>query len=91
MSGGFLLLLCVKPRSVKESWHVYVEYMDWVILFVVLRAQGLSHWVFSRVLVINDIKLRYLCCNKLPRIIFILMNGDDYVINTLLIRPRVRR
>ena len=34
---------------------------------------------------INDIKLRYLCCNKLPRIIFVLMHGDDYVINTLLL------
>ena len=31
-------------------------------------------------LVIIGIKLRYLCCNKLPRIIFVLMCGSDYVI-----------
>ena len=41
--------------------------------------------------VINDIKLRYLCRNKLPRIILVLMHGDDYVINTSSIRPGVRR
>ena len=40
---------------------------------------------------INDIKLEYLCRNKLPGIIFVLMHGDDYVINTSSIRPRVRR
>ena len=32
-------------------------------------------------LVIIGIKLRYLCCNKLPRIIFVLMCGSDYVIS----------
>ena len=31
--------------------------------------------------VIIGIKLRYLCRNKLPRIIFILMCGSDYVIS----------
>ena len=41
--------------------------------------------------VINDIKLRYLCRNKLPRIIFVLMHSDDYVINASSIRPRVQR
>ena len=40
---------------------------------------------------INDIKLKYLCCNKLPRIIFVLMHGDDYVINVSSIRPGVWR
>ena len=40
---------------------------------------------------INDIKLKYLCRNKLPRTIFVLMYDDDYVINTSSIRPRVRR
>ena len=39
---------------------------------------------------INDIKLKYLCRNKFPRIIFILMHGDDYVINTSSIRLRVQ-
>ena len=39
---------------------------------------------------INDIKLKYLCRNKLPRIIFVLMHGDDYVINVSSIRPRVQ-
>ena len=37
--------------------------------------------------VINDIKLKYLYCNELPRIIFVLMYGDDYVINVSSIRP----
>ena len=40
---------------------------------------------------INDIKLKYLCRNKLPRIIFVLMYGDDYVINASSIRPGVQR
>ena len=31
--------------------------------------------------VINDIKLEYLCHNKLPGIIFVLMHGADYVIS----------
>ena len=38
MSGGFLSLLCVNPRSVKESCHVCVESMDQVVLFIVLHA-----------------------------------------------------
>ena len=38
---------------------------------------------------INDVKLKYLCHNKLPSIIFILMYDNDYVINMLLIRPGV--
>ena len=40
---------------------------------------------------INDIKLEYLCHNKLPGIIFVLMHGDDYVINASLIRQGVQR
>ena len=28
-------------------------------------------------ILINDIKLEYLCRNKLPGIVFILMHGDD--------------
>ena len=40
---------------------------------------------------ISGIKLRYLCRNKHPRIMFILMHGDDYVINVSSIRPGVRR
>ena len=31
--------------------------------------------------VINDVKLEYLCRNKLPGIIFVWMHGDDYVIS----------
>ena len=45
----------------------------------------------SAKVLINDIKLRYPCCNKLPMIIFILMHGDDDVINVSSIRLRVRR
>ena len=45
----------------------------------------------TSILVINNIKLRYLCRNKLPRIIFVLMHGNDYVINTSSIRLRVWR
>ena len=40
---------------------------------------------------INGVKLSYLCRNKLPRIIFVLMHGDDYVINASSISPGVRR
>ena len=40
---------------------------------------------------INGVKLRYLCRNKLPRIILVLMHGDDYVINGSSIRPGVWR
>ena len=52
MSGRFLSLLCVKLRFVKESWRNCVEYMDRVILFVVLHTH-LPHWVFSRVLLLH--------------------------------------
>ena len=41
--------------------------------------------------VINGVKLRYLCHNKLPRIILVFMHGDDYVINVSSISPGVRR
>ena len=40
--------------------------------------------------VINDIKLKYLCRNKLPSIIFVLMYNNDYVINVSSIRLKVR-
>ena len=53
MNEGFLLLLCVNPRSIKESCCICVESMDQVVLFVVLRAWGLPHWVFSRVLLFH--------------------------------------
>ena len=33
---------------------------------------------------INGIKLEYLCHNKLPRIIFVLMCGSDYVISCII-------
>ena len=42
-------------------------------------------------LVINGVKLRYPCRNKLPRIILVSMHGDDYVINASSISPGVRR
>ena len=60
MSEGFLSLLCVNPRSVKESYHVCVESMDHVVLFVVLCAQGLLRWVFSRVLLFCQVGLDWL-------------------------------
>ena len=40
---------------------------------------------------ISGIKIRYLCHNKLIRIIFVLMHGNDYIINMSSIRPGVRR
>ena len=57
--------------------------------------QPVEHWAdiitHDPSVMINDIKLRYLCRNKLPRIIFVLMHSNDYVINVLSIRPRIRR
>ena len=40
---------------------------------------------------ISGVKLRYLCRNKLPRIILVLMYDDDYVINASSISPGVWR
>ena len=40
---------------------------------------------------ISGVKLRYLCHNKLPRIILVLMYDDDYVISVSSIRPGIRR
>ena len=42
-------------------------------------------------IVISGVKLRYLCRNKLPRIILVLMYDDDYVISTSSISPGVQR
>ena len=59
-----------------------------------INAGASSDWLSLAMLirpVINDIKLRYLCRNKLPRIIFVLMHGDDYVINVSSVRPGVWR
>ena len=50
-----------------------------------LNLRHLSIWYL-----INGVKLRYLCRNKLPRIILVLMYNDDYVINVSSISPGVR-
>ena len=56
-----------------------------------LKCQKFSMSHIAAQCLINDIKLRYLCRNKLPRIILVLMHSDDYVINMSSIRPRVWR
>ena len=52
---------------------------------------SLLSFVYPIPSLINDIKLRYLCRNKLPRNISVLMRGADYVINVSSIRPGVWR